>query len=160
MTSLDRLLFILKILCAYATKRATLMTKSNVQSLPLQLVFPGVSNFNRLHPYNFKSYTIPNKIVRENTLAYSAMVAVKSPWRHSIQHNDTQHNYTTHNAHGYRVSYFYCCAECRFCECFSTVFITLKPGPIIIKFSSVCNKLECLSLAALFQSSLMFASGV
>jgi hypothetical protein len=39
--SLDQLLFILKILFTYVTQQATLMRRSTVLSLPLQLVFPG-----------------------------------------------------------------------------------------------------------------------
>jgi hypothetical protein len=41
LTSLDQLLFILKILFTFFTKQATLMRRSTVLSLPLQLVFPG-----------------------------------------------------------------------------------------------------------------------
>jgi hypothetical protein len=42
LTSLDQLLFILKILYFSATERATLMRRSNVRSLPLQSDFPGL----------------------------------------------------------------------------------------------------------------------
>ncbi len=48
LTSLDQLLFILKILFTYVTKQAaTLMRRSTVLSLPLQLVFPvkGLSKY-------------------------------------------------------------------------------------------------------------------
>jgi hypothetical protein len=41
LTSLDQLLFILKILFMYLTKQATLSRRSTVLSLPCQLVFPG-----------------------------------------------------------------------------------------------------------------------
>jgi hypothetical protein len=40
LTSLDLLVFILKILFSFFTKQATLMTRSTVLSLPPQLVFP------------------------------------------------------------------------------------------------------------------------
>jgi hypothetical protein len=40
LTSLNRFIFILKILFTYITKQVTLMTKSTIRSLPLQLVFP------------------------------------------------------------------------------------------------------------------------
>ncbi len=41
LTSLDQLLFKLKILWTFFTKQATLMRRSSVLSLPPQLVFPG-----------------------------------------------------------------------------------------------------------------------
>ncbi len=41
LTSLDKLLFILKILFAFFTKQATFMRRSTVLSIHLQLVFPG-----------------------------------------------------------------------------------------------------------------------
>jgi hypothetical protein len=41
LTSLDRLLFILKILLNSFTKQATLMRRSTVLSIPRYLVFPG-----------------------------------------------------------------------------------------------------------------------
>jgi hypothetical protein len=41
LTSLDQLIFILKILFTCFTQQATLMRRSTVLSLPLQLVFPG-----------------------------------------------------------------------------------------------------------------------
>jgi hypothetical protein len=41
LTGLDQLLFILKVLFTFLKKPATLMRRSTVQSLPLQLVFPG-----------------------------------------------------------------------------------------------------------------------
>jgi hypothetical protein len=44
LTSLDQLLFILKLLFTSFTKQATLMRGATVLSLPLQLVFPGLSN--------------------------------------------------------------------------------------------------------------------
>jgi len=40
LTSLDQLIFKLKILFTFFTKQATLMRRSTVLSLPLQLVFP------------------------------------------------------------------------------------------------------------------------
>jgi hypothetical protein len=40
LTSLDQLIFKLKILFAFVTKQATLMRRSTVLSLPLQIVFP------------------------------------------------------------------------------------------------------------------------
>jgi hypothetical protein len=39
-TNLYQMLFLLKILFAFGTKRATLMRRSTVLSLPIQLVFP------------------------------------------------------------------------------------------------------------------------
>jgi hypothetical protein len=41
LTSLDQLIFILKILFSFLTKQATLMRRSTVPSLPPQLEFPG-----------------------------------------------------------------------------------------------------------------------
>jgi hypothetical protein len=41
LTSLDQLIFVLKILFTLVSKQATLMRRSAVLSLPLQLVFPG-----------------------------------------------------------------------------------------------------------------------
>jgi len=41
LTSLDQLISILKILFTFVAKQATLMRRSTVLSLPLQLVFPG-----------------------------------------------------------------------------------------------------------------------
>ncbi len=41
LTSLDQLLFILKILLTFFTKQPTLMRRSTVLSLPIQLEFPG-----------------------------------------------------------------------------------------------------------------------
>jgi hypothetical protein len=43
LTSLDTLLFTLKILFPFDTKQATLMRRSTVLSLLLQLVFPGLT---------------------------------------------------------------------------------------------------------------------
>jgi hypothetical protein len=43
LTSLDQLLFLLKILFTLFTKQATLMRRSTVPSLPFQLGFPGLS---------------------------------------------------------------------------------------------------------------------
>jgi hypothetical protein len=40
LTSLDQLIFKLKILFTFVTKQVTLMRRSTVLSLPLQLVFP------------------------------------------------------------------------------------------------------------------------
>ncbi len=40
LTSSDQLLFIVKILLTFVAKQATLMRRSTVRSLPLQLVFP------------------------------------------------------------------------------------------------------------------------
>ncbi len=42
LTSLDQLLFILKILFRYTTKEVALIRRLDVLSLPLQLVFPGM----------------------------------------------------------------------------------------------------------------------
>ncbi len=39
-THLDQLIFILEMLVTYVTKLVTLMRRSTVPSLPLQLVFP------------------------------------------------------------------------------------------------------------------------
>jgi hypothetical protein len=41
LTSLDQLILKLKILFGFVTKQATLMRKSTVLSIPLQLGFPG-----------------------------------------------------------------------------------------------------------------------
>jgi hypothetical protein len=43
LTSLDQLLFIMKILFKCFTKQATVLRRSTVLSLPLKLVFPGLS---------------------------------------------------------------------------------------------------------------------
>jgi hypothetical protein len=43
LTSLDQLIFTMKILCTFWAKQATLMRRSTVPSLPVQLVFPGES---------------------------------------------------------------------------------------------------------------------
>ncbi len=43
LTSLDKLLFMLKILFIFATKQAILIRRSTILSLPLQLVIPTVS---------------------------------------------------------------------------------------------------------------------
>ncbi len=45
LTSLDQLLYKLKVLLTISTKQGTLMRRSTVQSLPPQLVFPGQSHY-------------------------------------------------------------------------------------------------------------------
>jgi hypothetical protein len=44
LTSLDQLIFVLKVLFTLFTKQATLTRRSTVLSLPPQLVFPDISN--------------------------------------------------------------------------------------------------------------------
>ncbi len=44
LTSLDELIFILKMFVTFFTKQAALMRRSSVLNLPLQSVFPGAGN--------------------------------------------------------------------------------------------------------------------
>ncbi len=62
LTSLDQLIIILKILFPFATKQATLIRRSIVPSLPVEIVFPDMVHDMRLNQVHF--FAAVNQFVR------------------------------------------------------------------------------------------------
>ncbi len=71
LTSLDRHIFVQKVLFTFVTKWATPMRRSIVHSLPLQLVFPALK---LSKPQSYKGLT---KLHVSNALAYSPKITTK-----------------------------------------------------------------------------------
>jgi hypothetical protein len=79
LSSLDQLLFLLKILIILATKQATLIWRSFILSLPFQIVFPGPTFHSLVGSTSFGQQTFGSKTFDQPTFGWYS-VRSRMPW--------------------------------------------------------------------------------